>query len=175
MVLGAAEGAEVVGGAADGSARSSPVSQPSAMRNWPRPCRRPGSAYTYAFATLGEVVAWIIGWNLLLEFALGAAVVSRGWSGYLASLGGTGQPRRGDQESEQGLRVGILGALAVCALLYIGVSVVLTGMVPFTNIGGAALVALLADQRARRHGEHRRVVGDAHRRGGRAGAPPHAA
>jgi APA family basic amino acid/polyamine antiporter len=45
-----------------------------------------GSAYTYAFATLGEVFAWIIGWDLLLEFALGAAVVSRSWSGYIANL-----------------------------------------------------------------------------------------
>jgi APA family basic amino acid/polyamine antiporter len=45
-----------------------------------------GSAYTYAYATMGEIVAWIIGWDLILEFALGAAVVSRGWSGYLASL-----------------------------------------------------------------------------------------
>jgi APA family basic amino acid/polyamine antiporter len=45
-----------------------------------------GSAYTYAYATLGELVAWIIGWDLLLEFALGAAVVARGWSGYLAEL-----------------------------------------------------------------------------------------
>ncbi|GAA1903216.1 amino acid permease [Lapillicoccus jejuensis] len=45
-----------------------------------------GSAYTYAYATLGEVVAWIIGWDLILEFALGAAVVARGWSSYLANL-----------------------------------------------------------------------------------------
>lgn len=45
-----------------------------------------GSAYTYAFATLGELFAWIIGWDLLLEFALGAAVVSRSWSGYIANL-----------------------------------------------------------------------------------------
>lgn len=45
-----------------------------------------GSAYTYAYATMGEIVAWIIGWDLLLEFALGAAVVARGWSGYLAEL-----------------------------------------------------------------------------------------
>lgn len=45
-----------------------------------------GSAYTYAYATVGELVAWIIGWDLLLEFALGAAVVSRGWSGYLTAL-----------------------------------------------------------------------------------------
>ena len=45
-----------------------------------------GSAYTYAYATMGELVAWIIGWDLVLEFALGAAVVARGWSGYLAEL-----------------------------------------------------------------------------------------
>ncbi|WP_433293767.1 APC family permease [Actinoplanes sp. CA-030573] len=47
-----------------------------------------GSAYTYAYATMGELVAWIIGWDLVLEFALGAAVVARGWSGYLAELFG---------------------------------------------------------------------------------------
>lgn len=45
-----------------------------------------GSAYTYSYATLGEVVAWIIGWDLVLELALGAAVVSVGWSQYLNSL-----------------------------------------------------------------------------------------
>jgi APA family basic amino acid/polyamine antiporter len=47
-----------------------------------------GSAYTYAYATMGEVVAWVIGWDLVLEFALGAAVVARGWSGYLQNLFG---------------------------------------------------------------------------------------
>jgi APA family basic amino acid/polyamine antiporter len=45
-----------------------------------------GSAYTYAYATIGEIFAWIIGWDLILEFALGAAVVARGWSAYLAGL-----------------------------------------------------------------------------------------
>jgi APA family basic amino acid/polyamine antiporter len=45
-----------------------------------------GSAYTFAYATLGEIVAWIIGWDLLLELALGGAVVSVGWSQYLESL-----------------------------------------------------------------------------------------
>ena len=44
-----------------------------------------GSSYTYAYTTIGEVFAWIIGWDLILEFALGAATVSRGWSGYLQS------------------------------------------------------------------------------------------
>ncbi|GAB3593141.1 amino acid permease [Angustibacter peucedani] len=47
-----------------------------------------GSAYTYAYATIGEVFAWIIGWDLVLEFALGASVVARGWSGYLQDLFG---------------------------------------------------------------------------------------
>ncbi len=45
-----------------------------------------GSAYTYGYATLGEFVAWIIGWDLILEYALGAATVAVGWSGYVVSL-----------------------------------------------------------------------------------------
>ncbi len=43
-----------------------------------------GSAYTYAYATLGELLAWIIGWDLVLEYAVGAATVANGWSGYLS-------------------------------------------------------------------------------------------
>ena len=42
-----------------------------------------GSAYTYSYATMGEFVAWIIGWDLVLEYALGAATVAISWSGYL--------------------------------------------------------------------------------------------
>jgi APA family basic amino acid/polyamine antiporter len=45
-----------------------------------------GSAYTFSYATLGEFIAWIIGWDLCLELALGASVVSRGWSAYLQRL-----------------------------------------------------------------------------------------
>jgi basic amino acid/polyamine antiporter, APA family len=45
-----------------------------------------GSAYTYTYATLGEIVAWIIGWDLVLEYSFGAAVVASGWSGYLTSF-----------------------------------------------------------------------------------------
>jgi APA family basic amino acid/polyamine antiporter len=45
-----------------------------------------GSAYTYAYATLGELVAWIIGWDLILEYAVGAITVAIGWSGYVVSL-----------------------------------------------------------------------------------------
>jgi basic amino acid/polyamine antiporter, APA family len=45
-----------------------------------------GSAYTYGYATLGEVFAWIIGWDLIIEYALGAVTVSIGWSGYVVSF-----------------------------------------------------------------------------------------
>jgi APA family basic amino acid/polyamine antiporter len=45
-----------------------------------------GSAYSYAYTTLGEIVAWVIGWALILEYAFGAATVAVGWSGYVSSL-----------------------------------------------------------------------------------------
>ena len=45
-----------------------------------------GSAYTFAYATMGEFVAWIIGWDLILEYSLGAATVAVGWSGYVVSF-----------------------------------------------------------------------------------------
>ncbi len=52
-----------------------------------------GSAYTYAYATLGEFIAWIIGWDLILEYAFGATAVAIGWSGYVVSfMQGVGLP-----------------------------------------------------------------------------------
>jgi APA family basic amino acid/polyamine antiporter len=45
-----------------------------------------GSAYTFSYASLGEFVAWLIGWDLILEFTLGAATVAKGWSGYFVSV-----------------------------------------------------------------------------------------
>ncbi|MFW0784087.1 amino acid permease [Gordonia sp. CPCC 206044] len=47
-----------------------------------------GSAYTFGYATFGEFLAWILGWDLILEFAVGAAVVAKGWSSYLGSVFG---------------------------------------------------------------------------------------
>src|SRR6516162_6016488 len=45
-----------------------------------------GSAYTYAYTTLGEMFAWIIGWDLVLEYAVGAATVANGWSAYFQQV-----------------------------------------------------------------------------------------
>jgi APA family basic amino acid/polyamine antiporter len=45
-----------------------------------------GSAYTYAYATLGEIIAWMIGWDLILEYAVGSMTVAIGWSGYMQKL-----------------------------------------------------------------------------------------
>src|SRR5262249_8285647 len=45
-----------------------------------------GSSYTYTYAALGELAAWVIGWNLILEYAMGSATVAVGWSGYYHSL-----------------------------------------------------------------------------------------
>ncbi len=84
-----------------------------------------GSAYTYAYAVLGELVAWIIGWDLLLEYALVVAVVSIGWSGYLQALlrlFGVELPvwAQGAPAAGEGFRVDLfamLGSLGVAGLL----------------------------------------------------------
>src|SRR3954469_4149447 len=48
-----------------------------------------GSAYTYSYATLGEIIAWIIGWDLILEYAVGNMAVAVGWAGYFVKLCGS--------------------------------------------------------------------------------------
>lgn len=45
-----------------------------------------GSAYTYTYAALGEIIAWIVGWNLILEYSVGSSAVAAGWSGYVVGL-----------------------------------------------------------------------------------------
>ncbi|MTB89581.1 amino acid permease [Aeromicrobium senzhongii] len=71
-----------------------------------------GSAYTFSYATLGEFIAWIIGWDLLLELALGAAVVARGWSGYLQELLELPTQVAGDQAVVDVAAMAIVGILA---------------------------------------------------------------
>ena len=67
-------------------ARSHPGSPGCATPNCPRRFRISGSAYTFTYATLGELIAWIIGWDLILEYAVGAITVAIGWSGYVVSF-----------------------------------------------------------------------------------------
>lgn len=70
-----------------------------------------GSSYTYAYTTIGEIFAWIIAWDLILEFALGAAVVSRGWSGYLQDSFGLSETWFGEESTVN------IGAVAIALVL----------------------------------------------------------
>ena len=81
-----------------------------------------GSAYTYGYATLGEIVAWVIGWDLILEYMVGASLVAIGWSAYLVNLSTTCSSRWGSSLphawcappwAPQGQRPGILNLPAV--------------------------------------------------------------
>ncbi|MDZ4270676.1 MAG: amino acid permease [Mycobacterium sp.] len=71
-----------------------------------------GSAYTFSYATFGEFIAWIIGWDLILEFAVAAAVVAKGWSSYLGTVFGFG----GGTTEVGGLRLD-WGALLIIAFV----------------------------------------------------------
>src|SRR6201986_1240779 len=91
-----------------------------------------GSAYTYAFATVGEIFAWIIGWDLILEYAMGASTVAVGWSGYFVSLlksFGISFPAQWAEASGAAVKLadGTIGT-AVCNLPAILVVVVLTAL-----------------------------------------------
>lgn len=99
-----------------------------------------GSAYTYAFATLGEIFAWIIGWDLLLEFALGAAVVSRGWSGYLANLLGLPQELFGEDAVVNIGAVLIIAVLTVVAVVGIKQSSLFTNTLVVVKVAVCVLI-----------------------------------
>lgn len=121
-----------------------------------------GSAYTYAYGTLGEVFAWAMGWLLLLEYGIAASTVAAGWTGYIVEILkdfgvqippfltsatiGVAEVARADgtvdlqaQILPQFNLVGALGILAVTALLVVGVS----ESARFTNIAVVLKVAVL--------------------------------
>ncbi|HVA77501.1 MAG TPA: amino acid permease [Candidatus Binataceae bacterium] len=89
-----------------------------------------GSAYSYSYATMGELVAWIIGWDLVLEYAVGAAAVAVGWSGYLqVILRGFGIRLPDAIAHAHGAGAGgvidlpaLLIVLLISAVLYVGIS-----------------------------------------------------
>ena len=79
-----------------------------------------GSAYTYSYAVMGEFVAWLVGWGLILEYAIGAATVSAGWSGYMVGIlhsGGINIPEFLTKVPSDG---GIINLPAICIALFIG-------------------------------------------------------
>jgi len=89
-----------------------------------------GSAYSYSYATMGELVGWIIGWDLVLEYAVGAAAVASGWSGYLrVILDGFGLHIPQALARAPGTAPGaivnlpaLLIVFAISAVLYVGIS-----------------------------------------------------
>jgi APA family basic amino acid/polyamine antiporter len=120
-----------------------------------------GSAYTYGYATLGELIAWIIGWDLVLEYALGAATVAVGWSGYAVSLlGDLGIPFPPLLSAPPGTTVvlpgggtataivnlpAILVSVAATALLVIGIreSARVNAVIVAVKVGVVVLIILL--------------------------------
>jgi APA family basic amino acid/polyamine antiporter len=88
-----------------------------------------GSAYSYAYATMGELVAWIIGWDLVLEYALAASAVAVGWSGYVVDfLGRAGMHLPAAITGSPGVVEGAvfnlpaaLGLLVITTLLVVGI------------------------------------------------------
>lgn len=74
-----------------------------------------GSAYTYSYVTMGELIAWIIGWALIMEYALGAATVSIAWSEYLNSLLGGAIPYEWTHSPFESLRM-VTGEANIAAL-----------------------------------------------------------
>src|SRR6478672_9966518 len=111
-----------------------------------------GSAYTYAYATIGEFIAWIIGWDLILEYALSVSTVAVGWSGYFVSLArdvGVNIPLAltmplGKVVTDQSgaTVVGIFNLPAVCIVVFVS-ALLISGIRQSAN-ANTALVAIKA-------------------------------
>jgi APA family basic amino acid/polyamine antiporter len=102
-----------------------------------------GSSYTYAYTTIGEIFAWIIAWDLILEFALGAAVVSRGWSGYLQQLFGLPEAFFGEENSVVNLgAVGIALVLGIVAAVGIRESKLVTNALVVIKVSVCVFVVV---------------------------------
>ncbi|WP_199421525.1 amino acid permease [Actinotalea solisilvae] len=102
-----------------------------------------GSAYTFSYATLGELVAWIIGWDLLLELMLGAAVVARGWSAYLAQLLDLPTWAAGDAARPDLAAIGIVLVLGLLLVRGSKLSSRVTGVLVVVKVAVVLLVIVL--------------------------------
>ncbi|MCW2799341.1 MAG: amino acid permease [Aeromicrobium sp.] len=101
-----------------------------------------GSAYTFSYATLGELIAWIIGWDLVLELALGAAVVSRGWSAYLQNLLDLPTWLAGDDAKPDIGAIAIVLALTALGVLGTKLSGRVTGVLVVTKVAIVTFVVV---------------------------------
>ncbi len=101
-----------------------------------------GSAYTFSYATLGELIAWIIGWDLVLELALGAAVVARGWSAYLHNLFGLPDWLAGDNARPDIAAMLIVLGLSVVAILGTKLSGRITGVLVVVKVAVVLFVVV---------------------------------
>jgi basic amino acid/polyamine antiporter, APA family len=102
-----------------------------------------GSAYTFSYATLGEFVAWVIGWDLCLELALGAAVVSRGWSAYLQDLFNLPSWLAGDKAIPDFGAIFIVAVLTVVAIVGAKLSSRVTGVLVAVKVAVVLFVVAL--------------------------------
>jgi basic amino acid/polyamine antiporter, APA family len=95
-----------------------------------------GSAYTYGYATLGELIAWIIGWDLVLEYALGAVTVAIGWSGYVVSfLNGVGIHIPAELSAASGVVVKLADGSSVTAIFNLPAVVIIALVTTLLVIG----------------------------------------
>lgn len=79
-----------------------------------------GSAYTYSYAVMGEFVAWLVGWGLILEYGIGASTVAAGWSGYMVGILKSGGVIIPEYLTKVPANGGIINLPAVCIALFIG-------------------------------------------------------
>ncbi|MBS1667694.1 MAG: amino acid permease [Bacteroidetes bacterium] len=109
-----------------------------------------GSAYTYAYATMGELIAWIIGWALILEYALGAATVSIAWSEFLNKLLGGSVPYEWSHspfekalDANNVMHHGILNAPALIILLLLSL-LLIKGTKESATVNGIIVIVKVA-------------------------------
>ena len=112
-----------------------------------------GSAYTYAYASLGELVAWLIGWDLILEYAVGSMTVAIGWSGYMQRLlagAGWSLPvwmSAAPSATTPGALINLPAAfivMVICVLLVVGVRESARFNAAMVAVKGAAILFFLA-------------------------------
>jgi APA family basic amino acid/polyamine antiporter len=80
-----------------------------------------GSAYTYSYVVLGEFIAWLVGWGLVLEYLVGASTVAAGWSGYMVGILQSGGIILPQYLTKTPIDGGIINLPAICIALFIGV------------------------------------------------------